>query len=152
MSIYHSCNLRKGRHSEVGTFYFLTAVTHNRRPVFCDFRAARICINSMRIQHEKGLINSLAFVVMPDHLHWLVELCQGDLSSLMKVVKGGTSRQINTHFGTAGIIWQSGFHDHALRRDEDLRLAARYLVANPLRSGLVKDLLNYPHWDAIWLE
>jgi hypothetical protein len=28
---------------------------------------------------------------------------------------------------------------------------ARYVVANPLRAGLVKRLGDYPLWDAIWL-
>lgn len=48
-------------------------------------------------------------------------------------------------------IWQRGFHDHALRDDEDLRDIARYIIANPLRSGIAKNIGEYPHWDAIWL-
>jgi hypothetical protein len=28
---------------------------------------------------------------------------------------------------------------------------ARYIVANPLRAGLVEHLGDYPHWDAVWL-
>jgi putative transposase len=28
---------------------------------------------------------------------------------------------------------------------------ARYIVANPLRAGLVERLGDYPHWDAVWL-
>ncbi|PJA25166.1 MAG: IS200/IS605 family transposase, partial [Alphaproteobacteria bacterium CG_4_10_14_0_2_um_filter_63_37] len=28
---------------------------------------------------------------------------------------------------------------------------ARYLVANPLRKGLVEEIGQYPHWDAIWV-
>jgi len=151
-SQFHSCNMRKGRHSEIGQYYFLTAVTHTRRPVFYNFRAARICIGSMRIQHEKGLVNSLAFVIMPEHFHWLVELRQGKLSDLMKKVKGETARRLNIHFEKSGRFWQPGYHDHALRTDEDLRQTARYLVNNPLRAGLVENLQSYPHWDAIWLE
>jgi hypothetical protein len=46
----------------------------------------------------------------------------------------------------------AGFHDHALHRDEDLKNLGLYVVANPLRAGLVKSLGDYPHWDAIWLR
>ncbi|MNN75503.1 hypothetical protein D3C81_1918110 [compost metagenome] len=53
--------------------------------------------------------------------------------------------------GRTGKVWQSGYHDHALRRDEDLKAAARYLVANPLRAGLVKSVRDYPFWNAVWL-
>jgi putative transposase len=29
---------------------------------------------------------------------------------------------------------------------------ARYIVANPLRAGLVNRVEDYSHWDSIWLE
>jgi len=48
-------------------------------------------------------------------------------------------------------IWQDGFHDHALRQEEDLAEVARYIVANPLRAGLVERVGDYSHWDAVWL-
>jgi hypothetical protein len=38
-----------------------------------------------------------------------------------------------------------------MRKDQDLQVAARYIVANPLRAGLVKRVGDYPLWDAIWL-
>ncbi|MFK5927062.1 MAG: hypothetical protein QM483_10570 [Desulfuromusa sp.] len=49
-------------------------------------------------------------------------------------------------------IWQKGYHDHALRDDEDLRQVARYIVANPVRAGLVVRAIDYSHWDAEWYE
>ena len=44
-----------------------------------------------------------------------------------------------------------GLHDHAVRSDEDFRALARYVVANPLRAGLVSQIGDYPLWDAAWL-
>ena len=38
-----------------------------------------------------------------------------------------------------------------LRKEEDILEIARYIVANPLRAGLVKKLNDYPLWDAIWV-
>ena len=48
-------------------------------------------------------------------------------------------------------IWQRGFHDHALRAEEDIIDAARYIVANPLRAGLCQKIGDYPYWNAQWL-
>lgn len=152
MPNFHGRNLRKGRYSKQGHYYLLTAVTSQRHPVFHNFTAARICIHTLRQQHEKGIVDSLAFVVMPDHFHWLIELRSTDLGRLMKGVKGKSAHLINERMGASGIFWQRGFHDHGLRSDEDLVAAARYLVANPLRAGLVEDIWMYPHWDAVWLE
>ena len=49
------------------------------------------------------------------------------------------------------MVWQQGFHDRALRREDDLVKVARYVVANPLRAGLVRKYGDYPLWDAIWV-
>jgi len=47
-------------------------------------------------------------------------------------------------------MWQDGFHDHAIRKEEDLADIARYVVANPLRAGLVRRIGDYSLWDSIW--
>jgi REP element-mobilizing transposase RayT len=88
---------------------------------------------------------------MPDHFHWLIELRQGSLSELMQRTKSLTAKTVNLHLGTNICLWQRGFHDRALRREENLVKLARYVVANPLRAGLVKRLGDYPLWDAIWI-
>ncbi len=88
---------------------------------------------------------------MPDHLHWLIELRQGSLSNLMQRFKSRSARALNQAQGHSGSLWQKGFHDRALRREENVLSIARYIVANPLRAGLVKSVRQYPHWDAVWL-
>src|SRR3990167_7931713 len=69
--------LRQGRFSEPGRAYLLTAVTHKRKPVFNDWQLARLLIAEMRDAHKAKTVESLAWVLMPDHLHWLVVL--GDI-------------------------------------------------------------------------
>jgi REP element-mobilizing transposase RayT len=92
-----------------------------------------------------------AFVVMPDHLHWLVALKETDLARLVLRVKSRSTIEINRFLGRSVRMWQKGFHDHAIREEEDLRAVARYVVANPVRAGLVQSVRNYSHWDARWL-
>jgi putative transposase len=143
--------LRQGRFSEPGRAYLLTAVTHQRQHVFNDWRAARLAIAEMRAIHEAKLAESLAWVLMPDHLHWLVVIRDVPLQTLMQRIKSRSAIAINKGCQRHGRLWQKGFHDRALRRDEDLQNVARYIVANPLRAGLVKHLGDYPLWDAVWL-
>jgi len=147
-----SCNLRLGRYSQPGLIYLVTTVTHNRAPVFADFNLARVAIAELRACDALQRCQTLAYVLMPDHLHWLLQLQQGNLSALLGQFKANAAKLVNRRLGTAGVaLWQPGFHDHALRRDEDLRSTARYVVANPLRAGLVEKAGDYPHWDAIWV-
>lgn len=142
---YASHRLRKGRYSESGQIYLVTTVTHKRVAVFDQLTEARLLISTIREDARRGSHQTLAFVVMPDHLHRLLQLKQGSLSSLVGRVKSISARRLG------GQVWQEGFHDHALRQEEDLVALARYVVANPLRAGLVERLGDYPHWDAIWL-
>jgi len=143
---YRSSNrLRAGRWSGDGQIYLVTAVTKHRRPVFQDFVAAREVIRVMRDDAARDSHRTLAFVVMPDHLHWLLELRQETLPRLVGRVKSISARRIG------GRIWQDGFHDRALRKEEDLRAMARYVAANPLRARLAERIGDYPHWDAVWL-
>jgi REP element-mobilizing transposase RayT len=147
----HSNQLRTGRYSQCGQIYLLTAVTHLRDPVFSDWRVGRLVVDQFRRAQTEGQANSLAWVVMPDHFHWLVELENGTLPGLMLATKSRSARAVNVRLDRAGQIWQKGFHDRAIRREEDLQAVARYVVANPLRAGLVRRVHDYPLWDAIWL-
>ncbi|MGD9786873.1 MAG: transposase [Sulfuricellaceae bacterium] len=85
-------------------------------------------------------------------MHWLLTLGECELSSLVRRFKSRSAIAVNRRSNMAGArVWQPGFHDHALRREEDMQEVARYVVANPFRAGLANSLKTYPHWDAAWL-
>ena len=148
---HHGHALRSGRVSEANRAYLLTTVTHQRHTIFQDWRLARLLIAEMRRLHDQQLVHSLAWVVMPDHLHWLIQLQEIPLPKLVLQLKSRSAIAINKARNASGRVWQKGFHDHALRKEEGLTATARYIVANPLRAGLVQRVGDYPHWDAIWL-
>lgn len=144
--------LRKGRLSIPGQIYFITTVTSHRQPFFHCFQTGRLVISEMRRVENQNRLSSLAWVLMPDHLHWLFALRDGnDLSKTIKTFKAASARHANEFLGRNGALWQRAFYDHALRQDEDIKHIARYIIANPLRAGLVKNIGDYPLWDAVWL-
>ncbi|MEX0297001.1 transposase [Pseudomonas putida] len=147
----HSNQLRLGRFSERHRLYLLTSTTLHRAPVLGGFHSARLLVSQLRQAEAEGAARSLAWVVMPDHFHWLIELGPVSLKTLMRRVKSHSTCAINRHLGRYGRLWQKGFHDQALRREEDVQAVARYIVLNPKRAGLVERVGDYPHWDAIWV-
>jgi REP element-mobilizing transposase RayT len=151
MHLYHGKSLRHGRYCEIGRPYLLTTVTHRRKQFFRDFRLARIVVAELRDVTERGFVDTLAWVIMPDHLHWLIVLRNSDLGKIVNRVKSRSAIFINREINGSGQIWQHGFHDHALRKEEHIEEVARYVVANPLRAGIVRRLGDYPHWDACWV-
>jgi len=148
-----SCDaLRRGRHSLHHQVYCITTVTRGRQPLFTDITAARLLVHELRRLHEQGDVISLAWVVMPDHLHWLIQLNERwSLSTVVKTLKARSALSINRHLCQHGSLWQRAYYDRAARKDEDVRQIARYIVANPLRAGLVRNIGDYPHWDCIWM-
>ena len=146
-----SHRLRRGRYSEQNRIYLLTTNTLDREPIFLNWRVGRQVVEQFKQAQEQGLAESLAWVVMPDHFHWLITLEQGSLDKLMCRTKSLSTRAINQATGRTGNRWQQGCHDHALRHDENIKRVARYVIANPLRAGLVKRIGDYPLWDAKWL-
>jgi REP element-mobilizing transposase RayT len=148
----HSRNLRLGRVSELGRGYLITSVTSNRLPLFADFHLARLAIRELRASDEAGLCTTFAFVLMPDHLHWLLQLSDTTLPLLLGRFKSLSARAINRSRKISGeTIWQAGFHDHAIRHGGNLQVLARYIAGNPVRAGLVDSVGEYSHWDADWL-
>ncbi|WP_295514666.1 transposase [uncultured Pseudomonas sp.] len=151
MSSRHAA-LRRGRVSLPGQLYLLTSTTMDRRPLFADFHlacAAARAFNDLRLLGDAQL---LAWVLMPDHVHWLVSLGERfSLEELVLRLKSASARRVNAARQTHGALWAPAYHDHALRAGEDVQEVARYIVANPVRAGLVRRVGDYPFWDAVWL-
>ena len=144
--------LRKGRFSEANRIYHVSSVTKNRARIFSSFQCGRILVGALRREEEAGRAETLTFVIMPDHFHWLMRLNDGSvLSKCVGRVKSGSARLINKQIRRSGKFWQDGFHDHAIRAEEDIVDIARYIVANPLRAGIVRSIRDYPLWDATWI-
>jgi REP element-mobilizing transposase RayT len=144
--------LRRGRWSEPGRIYLVTTITRDRRPWFADPELAAAAARQTLLPSCALDARLQCWILMPDHLHALVEL--GPAHTLPRVVqhlKSSIAAAVNRAAGRSGPLWEKGFHDRALRADEDLRGTARYLIGNPIRAGLVSRAGDYPYWNAIWL-
>ena len=144
--------LRQGRVSTPGQIYLLTTTTRHRRRLFAEPACARIVSQVIHADSTWGDALLLAWVLMPDHWHGLLQLGNEPLARVMNRFKANVTRALHAACAMDERIWDRSFHDHALRADEDVRQAARYVVANPLRAGLAKSALDYPYWNAFWLH
>ena len=124
----HAKNLRTGRVSLPNHAYLITAVTASRLPVFNAFTAARMAVRCFYDQNVVRRAQTLAFVVMPDHIHWLLQLVgEGNLSEAARAYKAKVSLLLQQR------IWQRGFHDHVIRNPEDLDNTRNYIRLNPAK-------------------
>jgi REP-associated tyrosine transposase len=86
----------------------------------------------------------LAYCLMPDHLHALLEARSehSDFQAFVKRFKQTTGfrhRKLAKH-----ALWQPGFHERVLRNDESSPAVVRYILENPVRAGIAKQIGEYP--------
>jgi len=90
----------------------------------------------------------LAWVVMPNHVHMVVEIWEMPMSVVVKNWKSFTSKVVNRRLGRVGTLWQSDYFDRYIRDEEHLKKAIRYIENNPVKAGLVKFPGEWPFGSA----
>ena len=143
--------LRKGRFSQVGGVYFITMATHQRIARYTDFRLACAMSRQLEAIAETGSCSILCWVVMPDHVHILMQLGELPLNRVVQRLKSRSAVMLNRECAATGRFWSKGYYDHALRRSESIKGVSDYIINNPVRAGLVKHPADYPFWNAAWL-
>ncbi|EAQ82365.1 REP-associated tyrosine transposase [Blastopirellula marina] len=149
------------RRSRIGHVFFFTVVTDKRQPILTTDLARhglREAIHDVRIELP---FEVTAFVLLPDHLHTVWTLPQGDhdYSTRWKKIKtrftkqwrrtGGTSQprsQSRVDKGELG-VWQRRFFEHTCRDEDDVRRCIDYIHVNPLKHGLVERVMDWP-WSS----
>jgi REP element-mobilizing transposase RayT len=81
---------------------------------------------------------------MSDHVHVLLTPLAG--TSVVRFIQAVKSRTTHAYWavGGDGKLWQRGFYDHVVRREESTSRTAEYILANPVRAGLAENALAYP--------
>ena len=141
-----------------GGTYFFTVVTFQRQPVLTDMRcraALRGAIESIRIRMPFTI---LAWVLLPDHLHAIWRLPEGDAGFSLRWshIKRQVSReceawlpqQIAGHSRRKrreSALWQRRFWEHLIRDEEDLSRHADYIHYNPVKHGYVTRPVDWPY-------
>lgn len=89
---------------------------------------------------------------MPDHLHLLVEGRSADarLTQFVRVFKQRSAFHWKGTFG--GELWQRSYFDRVLRSEESTIVVARYVLANPLRAGMVVKVEDYPFLGSLTMS
>lgn len=150
MSQYH-------RLLSTGATYFFTLVTYHRRPVLTDEPVRAALRRSFHLVRRRCPFTVDAFVLLPDHLHCIWTLPDGDAdyTSRWICVKRLTSQQLREMLSppesaSAGMrrelgLWQRRFWEHRIRDERDFERHADYIHWNPVRHGHVRAVIEWPY-------
>ncbi|MFZ6745570.1 REP-associated tyrosine transposase [Undibacterium sp. JH2W] len=138
--------MRYRRANVPGATYFFTVNLQDRKSQLLT-EHVDILRTAFRTVQQRYPFKIIAMVVMPEHLHAIWEMPEGDVDfslrwSLIKVAFSkalprqeniSTSREKKRERG----IWQRRFWEHMIRNDEDLEKHISYLHYNPVKHGYV---------------
>ena len=141
-----------------GGTYFSTVVTHSRIKIFNRSDNVELLRQAFRKVIKRHPFKIDAFVLLPDHLHciWILPQGDADFSTRWRLIKSCFSRQIGlvgwvegrnptkTITSTSSLrknknsVWQRRFWEHLIRNHEDLIRHVEYIHYNPVKHGLTK--------------
>ena len=141
-----------------GYSYFLTMVTHRRKPLLVD--NIKLLRYAFRLSKQKYTYRIDAIVVLPDHLHMIITpKVSTEYSQIISAIKRsfvyGLDKQIKEEAKTeityakyrrnhAG-IWQERFYEHTIRDEKDWLDKMEYIHYNPLKHGLVENTKDWKY-------
>jgi putative transposase len=148
-----------------GGSYFFTVVTERRAAILANDLARNYLRDAIRYCQQRLMFRVDALVILPDHIHsiWTLPPDDCDYSKRWGIIKkhftqswlalGGAEQAISVsrlRYRRRG-IWQHRFWEHTLRDEQDFQSHFDYLHFNPVKHGLVKNVMDWPfssfhHW------
>ena len=142
-----------------GSSYFFTVVAYRRQPILCDVpirNALREAIEEVR-RARPFVID--AWVLLPDHLHcvWTLPDGDADFSTRWMKIKRAVSLVCGEEYCCADLltasklkhrestIWQRRFWEHQIRDEEDYARHVDYIHFNPVKHGNVQRVEDWPY-------
>jgi REP element-mobilizing transposase RayT len=88
-----------------------------------------------------------AWVVMPNHVHFLIEVIDTPLSKIIKELKRHSGRQANKILNRTGAFWCEDYFDIYMRDSKHQLRTRHYIENNPVKARLVRDVRDWP-WSS----
>jgi REP-associated tyrosine transposase len=125
--------------------FFATTSTSMGKRLLQSERNAGLLIDVLRSLVAEHHFKLLDFVIMPDHVHLLIEV-GGDMTieKAMQLVKGRFSHRLGKEFGFKGEVWQRGFTEEQVMNKQSFEAYRTYIGENPVKAGLAATMEEYP--------
>ncbi|MCH8527430.1 MAG: transposase [Kiritimatiellae bacterium] len=112
--------------------------------IFREVKAAGLMAEVLQF-HEGKKMRMDAFVIMPNHIHCLAQLCgETTVSELMHSWRSYSALQLNRLRNRKGKLWSEDFWDRVIRSPENYWHVRKYIKDNPRKANLSEG--NYLLW------
>jgi putative transposase len=136
--------------------YFVTICTDRKKNFFVKNNHLIEKMSDLLDQTgKKQFFTVWVYCFMPDHLHILVEgtTVHSDLKKFVKEFKQLTGYWYKQEESNSeNKLWQPGYYEHVLRKEEDTTEVLRYILNNPVRKRLVVHYLDYRYSGSLAID
>lgn len=129
---------RKPRLEFPGAFYHVITRGNNRQKTFIDEEDYKIFLDRLRLYKERFKFILYAYVLMPNHVHMLIETGEAPLSRIMQALQFTYTQKFNRRHKKVGHLFQGRYKAILCQKETYLLELIRYIVLNPVRARLVK--------------
>jgi putative transposase len=136
-----------------GTWVFFTHALHDRRRQLLT-EHIDLLRDAYNVVHARWPFRTVAFVVLPDHLHciWSLPGNDTDYPGRWRMIKSRFTRLLRLRGVPVGVrshgeccVWQRRYWEHTLHTEDDLRTHVDYIHGNPLKHGWVAQMADWPY-------
>jgi len=125
--------------------FFVTTKTAMGKRILQSERNAESLVDVLRSLVAERKFKLHDFVVMPDHVHLLIEVADDmTIEKAMQFIKGRFSHQLSDEFGFKGEVWQRGFTEVQVMNKQSFEAHRAYIGENPVKAGLAANAEEYP--------
>lgn len=121
--------------SEQGLYHVIMRGA-GKQVLFEDGRDYEVFLQMLRRALERFSLSVMAWCLMSNHVHLLVDDAKGELSGFAHLVSTTYARHFNERWGHVGHVFSSRFTSVAIGSDEQLLATMRYIHQNPSRAGM----------------
>ncbi len=137
-----------------GGTYFFTVNLQERKNTDLLVQHIALLRGAVRKVRYKHPFHIHAWVVLPDHLHCVLELPQDDANYSLRwrLIKSTFSKSLPILESRSAVrkkrgersIWQRRFWEHLIRDEKDYQAHVDYVHINPVKHGLVHRVADWP--------
>lgn len=159
----------RGRTNIKWDYFFITTTVVNFANIFRDSNACDLLIKNILYYQNQYKFNILAYVIMPSHLHWIIEINNKicSVSDIMRDIKKFSAwdimeylennnseylllfkREARIYKDQKRKFWTKRFHDEAIRNEKMLWTKLHYIHNNPVKASLVEKPTDYRYSSA----
>jgi putative transposase len=121
-----------------GAVYHVTSRGDRREPIFEDDVDREICLELVGEALMRFDASMLAWCLMGNHYHFVLQTRRANLSRLMRHINGVYTQRYNRRHGKVGHLFQGRFKAIIVQTDSYLTEVCRYVDLNPVRAGIVE--------------